>query len=552
MYPEIDTLPDQTQLYSGKRLLSFQGYSYPPLVDDAFQWPLPDTGSCFGQEKGTSNCGAPTRCYIRVEGEDEGRRGDRFRMGYDRARECRRSTEVNGRGFRNMDMDHYTTARFKGMKEGKEDGRGLPEVKAGRAMSGNPEVMPKSEMEPDNPDVRDKVIDKSGRRTEDGSRVRRPEYSDVGGSVKTMENDGKPNNVNNQSKTFYSNSGGPECSGEDRNVKPEEDGDERMITGSHPVVVRMSSGVEPKHQDDRKFRQSGEGMATEVDIGGGRIAASAKGVRAGGRETSGKRRAKPEAPNFCRSPSQRSSQHGRDERGWQRAGGATEVAIQKRKRMKKFRNPNADKSYRETRGGRRDRGGVVSLAKPATRLSHRQAGADGSNGVEVRGKEFPCWNLAQTETVADGSGNAETKAVSREATTCVFAFKIHISEPEDQGKPRPENGTGRIGWRLRRTKSRSNKKLVMNGERKEISPTSSNPNPLCRRAELTPDSREKSYWRQDRKWMVIFPSTNIGAGKPGSSSGNGNGRKGEGKPDGMPEQLPEEGTEGTEDVGKDV
>ncbi|KAF8132113.1 hypothetical protein K438DRAFT_1788092 [Mycena galopus ATCC 62051] len=44
----------------------------------------------------------------------------------------------------------------------------------------------------------------------------------------------------------------PERSGEDRDVKPEEDGDEQMITGSHPVVVRMSSGVEPEHQDDRK------------------------------------------------------------------------------------------------------------------------------------------------------------------------------------------------------------------------------------------------------------------------------------------------------------
>ncbi|KAF8208405.1 hypothetical protein K438DRAFT_1754322 [Mycena galopus ATCC 62051] len=109
-------------------------------------------------------------------------------MGYDRARECRRSTEVNGRGFRNTDMDHYTTARFKGMKEGKGDGRGLPEVKAGKPEEKcrRPEKV--------------RVIDKSGRRTEDGSQVRRPEYSDVGGSVKTTENDGKPNNVNNQSK----------------------------------------------------------------------------------------------------------------------------------------------------------------------------------------------------------------------------------------------------------------------------------------------------------------------------------------------------------------
>ena len=39
------------------------------------------------------------------------------------------------------------------------------------------------------PDVRDKVFDKSGRRTEDRSRVCRPEYSDVRGSVKTTEND---------------------------------------------------------------------------------------------------------------------------------------------------------------------------------------------------------------------------------------------------------------------------------------------------------------------------------------------------------------------------
>ncbi|KAF8217864.1 hypothetical protein K438DRAFT_1747122 [Mycena galopus ATCC 62051] len=170
---------------------------------------------------------------ISVSRGREGRRGDRFRMGYDRARECRRSTEVNGRGFRNTDMDHYTTARFKGMKEGKEDGRGLPEVKAG---------MPEEKcrrLEEVRLDVRDKIFDKSGRRTEDGSQVRWPEYSDVEGSVKTTENDGKPNNVNNQSKTFYSNSG-------DRNIKPEEDGDEQMITGSHPVVARMSSGDEPE------------------------------------------------------------------------------------------------------------------------------------------------------------------------------------------------------------------------------------------------------------------------------------------------------------------
>ncbi|KAF8176377.1 hypothetical protein K438DRAFT_1939388 [Mycena galopus ATCC 62051] len=86
---------------------------------------------------------------ISVSRGEKGRRGDRFRMGYDQGRECRRSTEVNGRGFWNTDMDHYTTARFKGMKEGKGDSRGLPEVKAGkpesnaegRTKSGKPEVM---------------------------------------------------------------------------------------------------------------------------------------------------------------------------------------------------------------------------------------------------------------------------------------------------------------------------------------------------------------------------------------------------------------------------
>ncbi|KAF8143800.1 hypothetical protein K438DRAFT_1783372 [Mycena galopus ATCC 62051] len=227
---------------------------------------------------------------------EKGRRGDRFRMDYDWAWECRKSTEVNGRGFRNTDMDHYTTARFKGMKEeGKGDGRGLPEVKAGK-----PEVKCRR---PDKVrprwsptsrevhgcmslDVRDKVFDKSGRRTEDGTQVRQPEYLDVGGRVKTMENDGKPNNVKdgNEVKTGMmfiinlkhfiviaeecmwrsaakadrrlrensSSAEGPERSGEDRNIKPEEDGDERMITRSHLVVVRMSSRVEPETHHQQK------------------------------------------------------------------------------------------------------------------------------------------------------------------------------------------------------------------------------------------------------------------------------------------------------------
>ncbi|KAF8143389.1 hypothetical protein K438DRAFT_1945845 [Mycena galopus ATCC 62051] len=94
-----------------------------------------------------------------------------------------------------------------------------------------------------------KVFDKSGRRTEDGSQVRRPEYSDVGGSVKTTENDGKPNNVNNQSKTFYSNSGDDnrKSSGRSpdvvRGIKPEVNrrrpGVDRELTGRWPEVIGM-------------------------------------------------------------------------------------------------------------------------------------------------------------------------------------------------------------------------------------------------------------------------------------------------------------------------
>ncbi|KAF8214904.1 hypothetical protein K438DRAFT_2123417 [Mycena galopus ATCC 62051] len=76
----------------------------------------------------------------------------------DKLQQEQESTEVNRRGFRNTDMDHYTTARFKGMKEeGKRDRRGLPDVKAvsrrgyteGQAKSGNPEVMMKAEVESD-------------------------------------------------------------------------------------------------------------------------------------------------------------------------------------------------------------------------------------------------------------------------------------------------------------------------------------------------------------------------------------------------------------------
>ncbi|KAF8125547.1 hypothetical protein K438DRAFT_1949809 [Mycena galopus ATCC 62051] len=142
---------------------------------------------------------------ISVSRGEKGRRGDRFQMGYDRARECRRSTEVNGRGFRNTDMDHYTTARFKGTKEeGKGDDRGLPGVKAAggdmpkagrspviRKLCRSPRWSPTSREVHGciSPDVWDKDFDKSGCRTEDGSQVCQQEYSDVGGSVKTTEDD---------------------------------------------------------------------------------------------------------------------------------------------------------------------------------------------------------------------------------------------------------------------------------------------------------------------------------------------------------------------------
>ncbi|KAF8172774.1 hypothetical protein K438DRAFT_1940356 [Mycena galopus ATCC 62051] len=77
---------------------------------DAIQW----CGALDGRLRPRPQSGSSDR--------EKGRRGDRFQMRYDRAQECQRSTEVNGRGFQNTDMDHYTTARFKGMKEeGKGD-----------------------------------------------------------------------------------------------------------------------------------------------------------------------------------------------------------------------------------------------------------------------------------------------------------------------------------------------------------------------------------------------------------------------------------------------
>ncbi|KAF8143740.1 hypothetical protein K438DRAFT_1783442 [Mycena galopus ATCC 62051] len=61
MYPEAENFPEETQLYSGKRLLSSQGYSYPPLIVDTFQWQLPKSGTCFSREVETSSDGHPRR-----------------------------------------------------------------------------------------------------------------------------------------------------------------------------------------------------------------------------------------------------------------------------------------------------------------------------------------------------------------------------------------------------------------------------------------------------------------------------------------------------------
>ncbi|KAF8194489.1 hypothetical protein K438DRAFT_1761398 [Mycena galopus ATCC 62051] len=52
---------NKTQLCSGKRLLSFQGYSYPPLVNDVFQWRLPDPSSHFRREVSTVDNGQEWR-----------------------------------------------------------------------------------------------------------------------------------------------------------------------------------------------------------------------------------------------------------------------------------------------------------------------------------------------------------------------------------------------------------------------------------------------------------------------------------------------------------
>ncbi|KAF8185766.1 hypothetical protein K438DRAFT_1973613 [Mycena galopus ATCC 62051] len=61
MYPEVKGFPDQTQLYSGRRLLSSQGYAYPPLIDDTFTLWLPEPGTNFGREVRTSSDGHTQR-----------------------------------------------------------------------------------------------------------------------------------------------------------------------------------------------------------------------------------------------------------------------------------------------------------------------------------------------------------------------------------------------------------------------------------------------------------------------------------------------------------
>ncbi|KAF8132111.1 hypothetical protein K438DRAFT_1948004 [Mycena galopus ATCC 62051] len=493
-------------------------------------------------------------------------------MGYDRARECRRSTEVNGRGFRNTDMDHYTTARFKGMKEeGKGDGRGLPGVKAGSRMykSRRP----------------GKVFDKSGRWTEDGSQVRRPEYSDVGGSVKTTENDGKPNNVNNQSKTFYSNGREPERSGEDRNVKPEEDGDERMITGSHPVVVQMSSGIEPEHLDDRK-------VSPEVTKG-------VRWMRPENPDVKEDRRLRPDEPDaeakshVWRRNCRRAISRERPERERGPENGSLNSRMEEERQRKllkaevkmphqrrKFepedeRHPGSRGLSRKrltcagvrvgdpantegmNEGGRKPEVQRKSRKKAKLKVTISDERTSPIARPEVVGEIvaelFRSRNLLhvcstvepkRTEVTERRAGNAETRVEGGDATSCVFA----TGSISANRKIRVGDYAGRKAGVM---------KPGMNGEGKESGTEIASPNVVsdicresagqCRRAEMKPDSRKRSSWRRDRKWMVIFPSTIVGARKPGSSSGNRNGRKGEGKPDGMPEQLPEDGTE---DAGK--
>ncbi|KAF8191987.1 hypothetical protein K438DRAFT_2136711 [Mycena galopus ATCC 62051] len=338
-----------------------------------------------------------------------------------------------------------------------------------------------------------------------------------------MENDGKPNNVNNQSKTFYSNSGGPERSGEDRNVKPEEDGDNWMITGSHPVAIRMSSGIEPE------VNQRGPGVDREMAggyrnvngyipeyTGSGRMSTrmirksdgveeerQRKLLKAGvelphrGRDFEPEDERHPESGGLSRkrltfagvrvgdpANTERMNEDGR-EPGVQRK--KAKVKIWKQKRMKEFRKPNAGGCEMEPTSFGDSPKVTIADERTSPIIRPEVVGEIVAELFRSRNLLHVCSTVEpeRMEVTEQRAGNAETKAEGGDTTTCVFATRS-IS---------------------------ANRKI---------------------------------------RWMTVFPSTNVGAGKPGSSSGNGNGREGEGKPDGMPEQLPEEGTEGTEDAGKDT
>ncbi|KAF8127333.1 hypothetical protein K438DRAFT_1949083 [Mycena galopus ATCC 62051] len=445
-------------------------------------------------------------------------------MGYDWARECQRSTEVNGRGFRNTDMDHYTTARFKGERTiwlarneggGKEDGRGLPEVKAG------------------------KVFDKSGRRTEDGSQVRRPEYSDVGGSVRTTENDGKPNNVNNQSKTFYSNSGEPERSGEDWNVKPEEDRDEQMIIGSHPVVVWMSSGDEPEVNRRRPgVGREITGGYRNVDgcipeyTGSGRMS-----TRMIGKESGGKGRKNPDVKEDRRLRPDEPVAEAR-----------SHVRRRKCRRVISREKPEFSTEWREEERQRK-------LLKAEVELPHRRREFEPederhpeSGGLSWKRLTFARVRVgdpANTEGMNEGGREPGVQRKSRKKA------KVTITDEWTSPIARPEV-VGEIVAKLFRSRNPLPVCSTVEPEQMEVTEWRCKPEVLRMSRECGDENRGRG-----RHYMRLRNKIHIGeledqAGKPGSCSANGNGGKGEGKPDGMPEQLPEEGTEGTEDAGKDV
>ncbi|KAF8207315.1 hypothetical protein K438DRAFT_1755970 [Mycena galopus ATCC 62051] len=352
---------------------------------------------------------------------------------------------------------------------GKEDSRGLPEVKAGKPEEKcrRPERSPLCGGSRIYKSGRPgKVFDKSSCWTEDGSQVCRPEYSDVGGSVKTTENDGKPNNVNNQSKTFYSNSREPERSREDRNVKPEEDGDERMITGSHPVVVQMSSGVEPEvrrsgggvakevvkaevdlphrrrkfEPEDERHPESGGLSQKRLNYAGVRVGdpANTEGMNEGGREPEVQRKSRKKA----------------------------KVKVRKRKWMKKFQNPNSGGCEMEPTGfGDSPK---VTIADERTSPIARPEVVSKIVAELFRSRNLlhVCPTVELERMEVSERRNAETKAEGGDATTCIFATRSISANRKIRGKR----------WESRR--------------RTEISPTSSNANPgngNGRKGERKPD-----------------------------------------------------------------